>query len=185
MPHVTNTGADTLTVSDASLSVGNAAMFARTNNCSGLASGASCTVGVTFTPSSIGAKTAILSIAHNAAGSPSTVALSGSGVAPSGAVLSMPTTVDFGQVRAGQTRSQNVRVTNTGNAPLVIGVLEMTGPFTATRGNCPASLAPGRNCNLSVTFTATGTAGPREGTLKVNSNATNSPTSAALTGSVR
>jgi Ca2+-binding RTX toxin-like protein len=182
---VTNTGTGDLTVDDATLSGTDAAMFGRSNGCTGaLAPNASCTVDVTFTPASDGAKTATLSIAHNAAGTPSTVALSGSGVAPAGAVLSLPATVDFGQVRLNQTRTQNVRATNTGTAPLVIGVLETTGPFTATRGNCPTSLAAGRNCNLSVTFRPT-VAGAHTGTLTVNSNATNSPTIATLTGSGR
>jgi Ca2+-binding RTX toxin-like protein len=182
---ITNTGTANLTVDGATLSGTDAAMFGRSNGCTGaLAPTTSCTVDVTFTPSSAGEKAATLTITHNAAGSQSTVALSGSGVAPSGAVLSLPATVDFVQVRLNQTRTQNVRATNTGTAPLVIGVVETTGPFTATRGNCPASLAPGRNCNLSVSFRPT-VAGPHTGTLTVNSNATNTPTRANLTGTGR
>jgi Ca2+-binding RTX toxin-like protein len=183
---ITNTGTGDLTVSGATLSGTDAAMFGRTNGCTGaLAPAASCTVGVTFTPTSVGAKSATLSIVHDAAGSPSAVALSGTGVAPAGAVLSMPATVDLGTVRLNQTRNQNVRVANTGSQPLVIGVVETTGPsFSATRGNCPASLAPGRNCSLSVSFRPS-VAGAHTGTLTVHSNATNAPTTAALTGNGR
>jgi Ca2+-binding RTX toxin-like protein len=182
---VTNTGTGELTVDGATLSGTDAAMFGRSNGCTGaLAPNTSCTVDVTFTPTSTGGKTASLSIAHNAAGSPSTVALTGSGVAPAGAVLSMPASVDFRTVGLNQTRTQNVRVANTGTAPLVIGVLDMTGPFTATTGNCPASLAAGRHCNLSVSFRPT-VVGAHTGTLTVNSNATNNPTTATLTGSGR
>ncbi len=45
-----------------------------------LAAGGSCTIGVVFTPSANGARTATLNIADNATGSPQTVALSGTGV---------------------------------------------------------------------------------------------------------
>jgi parallel beta-helix repeat protein len=55
--------------------------FAQTNTCgTSLAAGASCTVGVTFRPTATGARSGTLSIASNAAGSPATVALSGTGV---------------------------------------------------------------------------------------------------------
>jgi Ca2+-binding RTX toxin-like protein len=183
---ITNTGTGDLTVSGVTLSGTHEAMFAQTHNCTvgPLVPGANCTVDVTFRPTSTGAKTASLSIAHDAAGSPSTVALTGSGVAPDGALLSMPATVNFGTVRLNQTRTQNVQVTNTGNQPLLITTVETDGPFTATRGNCPASLAAGGNCNLRVSFRPTSVV-PHSGGLRVVSNALNSPTIATLTGSGR
>jgi hypothetical protein len=56
--------------------------FGQTNMCnSSLASGASCTVNVTFSPSQTGDLTGTLSVADNAADSPQTVSLSGNGVA--------------------------------------------------------------------------------------------------------
>jgi hypothetical protein len=74
---VTNTG--TATASLSSISAG--APFAETNTCgSSLAASASCTVSVTFTPTTSGAASGNLTVASSAAGSPLTVALSGTGV---------------------------------------------------------------------------------------------------------
>ena len=56
-----------------------AAMFAQTSTCASvLNAGQSCTVSVTFTPTSAGAKAATLSLSSNAATNP-VVALSGTG----------------------------------------------------------------------------------------------------------
>ncbi len=54
-----------------------------------LAVGASCTINVVFTPGANGARTATLNIADNAAGSPQTVALSGTGVTSS-VIITVP-----------------------------------------------------------------------------------------------
>jgi hypothetical protein len=54
--------------------------FTQTNTCaSSIAANASCTVNVSLTPTASGARTGALTIASNAANSPSTVALSGTG----------------------------------------------------------------------------------------------------------
>ena len=67
----------------ATLSITNIAAggsFAETNTCSStLASGASCTINLTFTPTASGSVTGTLSVTDNASGSPQTVALSGTG----------------------------------------------------------------------------------------------------------
>jgi alpha-1,3-glucanase-like protein/F5/8 type C domain-containing protein/centrosomal CEP192-like protein len=74
---VTNTGASAAT--GASVSV--TGDFTQTNNCgSSIAANGSCTVNVTFAPTSGGALTGTLSVASSAPESPLTVALSGTGV---------------------------------------------------------------------------------------------------------
>jgi len=63
-------------------SVATTANFEQTNDCAtDLASGASCTVNVTFTPTATGSVFGTLTIADGAPGSPHTVSLSGNGVA--------------------------------------------------------------------------------------------------------
>jgi len=190
---VVNTGTANLNVTGVTVTGADAEQFAGTPAavCATLAPNASCTVSVTFTPTSEGAKSATLAIAHNAAASPTTVALTGNGVVapPPAAVASLPTTVDFGIRRVGQTRTQNVQVTNTGTADLEISDVTATetsagATFTATRGDCPQFLAPGRSCRLSVSYTPLA-AGPHTGTLTVTSNDSNSPTTAGLTGTGR
>jgi len=58
------------------------ANFAETDNCSGtsLASGANCTVNVTFTPNATGVFNGTISVSDNAPGSPQTVSLNGTGI---------------------------------------------------------------------------------------------------------
>ncbi len=57
--------------------------FAQTNNCgTSLAVGVACTITVTFSPTVAGTRTGLLSVSDNAAGSPHSVALSGTGSAP-------------------------------------------------------------------------------------------------------
>jgi hypothetical protein len=73
---LTNYGAATLDIG----SIAASSSFAETDTCvSSLASGASCTVSVTFTPGGSGAVSGTLSITDDAAGSPQKVSLSGTG----------------------------------------------------------------------------------------------------------
>ena len=75
-----NTGTTALTISSFAVSDGNANDFVQNNNCgSSVASGATCTIVVLFTPSAIGARAAALSITDGSTGSPQTVSLSGTG----------------------------------------------------------------------------------------------------------
>jgi hypothetical protein len=74
---VSNPGSSAASVSSVSVS----GPFSQANTCgSSIAAGGSCTVGVTFAPTSGGDLTGTLSVATSAPGSPLTVALSGTGV---------------------------------------------------------------------------------------------------------
>jgi hypothetical protein len=73
---ITNTGGSPLTVTGATAS----AQFGATNTCTtALSTGQSCTVSVTFSPTSTGTINGTLMISDNAANSPQTVSLSGLG----------------------------------------------------------------------------------------------------------
>jgi hypothetical protein len=87
---VTNPGSSPAAVSSISVT----GPFSQTNNCGGsIAAGGSCTVQVTFAPTSGGPQTGTLSVATNAPGSPLTVALSGTGVtATTNLALNRPVT---------------------------------------------------------------------------------------------
>jgi subtilisin family serine protease len=76
---VSNTGNAALTISAVTLTGVDASQFSQSNNCSSVAAGSSCAISVTFTPTSTGSKSASISISHNASGSPTTIALTGSG----------------------------------------------------------------------------------------------------------
>jgi hypothetical protein len=78
---LTNTGSAALSISNLAVVGANLGDFVEiADTCRGsVAAGGSCTIGVTFTPSAGGERTAALSITDNAPGSPQTVSLSGAG----------------------------------------------------------------------------------------------------------
>ena len=83
---VTNPGSGAVSMS----SIGVTGPFGESNNCgTSLAAGASCTVGVTFSPTAAGSATGTVSVNSSAAGSPLTVALTGTGVATTSTNLAL------------------------------------------------------------------------------------------------
>src|SRR5438876_137522 len=122
---LTDNGSLPLSISNIALAGTNATDFAQTNTCpigsNTLASGSSCTISVTFTPGATGARSASLTFTDNAAGSPQSVALSGTGFTPAPAVSLNPTSVSFGNQNVGSsTQAQTVTQTNSRTMPLSI-----------------------------------------------------------------
>ncbi|GAA0928507.1 hypothetical protein GCM10009554_10080 [Kribbella koreensis] len=75
--------------------------------------------------------------------------------------------------------AQAVTVTNTGSLAASVSSVTVSGDYTQTN-NC-GSIAVNASCTVNVSFRPTAS-GTRSGTLTVNSNATNSPTTVALSG---
>jgi hypothetical protein len=175
-----NTGNAALTLTGVSVTGANSSDFRETSHCgSSLPAGGSCTVDATFTPSAGGVRTANLSIADTAPGSPQLVALVGAGGAPI-ATLS-PTSLIFSAQTVGTSSApQTVTLTNTGSGPLNITQISATGDFSQTN-TCSTSLAVGSACQISVTFTPT-TAGNRTSIVTIADNASGSPQTVALLG---
>jgi len=186
---ITNTGTANLTVSGVSLTGTDNGQFAQTNTCSAaIAPNATCTVSVTFTPTSTGGKIATLSIAHDATGSPHTVALSGVGTAP-GIGVSVPS-ITFGDLMVDSTSAaQTITLSNPGTADLVFTdggatAITITGANAnqfARTTTCGASLAPSATCTVSATFTPTST-GEKTAAIAIAHSAVGSPTTVALSG---
>jgi hypothetical protein len=98
-----------------------------------------------------------------------------------------PSSLAFGDQAVSTTSPpQIVALTNTnsGTGPLNISSIAITGAnfgdFSQTN-NCPASLAVGANCQISVTFAPTAL-GVRNASLAVTDNAPSSPQSIPLSG---
>lgn len=73
-----NPNGPTITVSSVTFSGGDASVFSETDNCVGsVVNGGSCTINITFTPTSNGTKTTNLVIIDNASGSPRTIVVTG------------------------------------------------------------------------------------------------------------
>jgi Abnormal spindle-like microcephaly-assoc'd, ASPM-SPD-2-Hydin len=174
---LSNIGTATLTITTISTS----GDFAQSNNCgTSLPAGTSCAISVTFTPTASGSRSGTLSITDNAAGSPQTVSLSGTGIAPL-ATLSLDS-LNFGNQNAGTTSPpRSITLTNSGTAAMTITSISTSGDFAQTN-NCGASLAVGASCTINVTFTPT-TTQSRIGTLSVTDNASGSPQTVSLSGS--
>lgn len=181
---VTNTGTASLVVSGVSLTGAYQLDFPISSTCGTVAPGATCSISVSFRPTIAGTETATLAIAHNAIGSPTTVALSGVGAV--NAVLSVAASLDFGPQRINTNTTKQFTITNTGTAALVFAASPIGtsgGAFiNPSMGNCPATLGPGRSCKASITFRPTAIT-TYAGTLTLTGAALNSPVVVALTGS--
>ena len=80
---LTNSGNAALSITGISVGGTNPSDFQQTNSCgSGVVPGGNCSIGVTFTPSATGSRSATLSIGDNSTGSPQFVSLAGTGVPP-------------------------------------------------------------------------------------------------------
>ena len=186
---LTNTGNAPLHVGTVTITGTNANQFAKgVDGCTGatIAVSGMCDVHVTFQPTTTGAKAATLNVPSDAPTSPQTASLTGTGIQQLGASLS-PTTKDYGSVVVNATSSdQTFTLTNTGNAPLHVGTVTITGTnanqFAKGVDGCTgATIAVSGMCDVHVTFQPT-TTGAKAATLNVPSDAPTSPQTASLTG---
>src|SRR5207302_1040412 len=135
---------------------------------------------VQFAPTATGSVSGSLSLVSNAPNSPSTIALSGTGVQPQLSVA--PPSVSFGNVLVGSTGVQNLTLTNSGSANLTIAQGSVTGAgFSISGLTFPLTLPPGQSSTFSVQFAPT-TTGSASGGISLVSDAPNSPSTIALSG---
>ena len=152
---LTNTGATSLTISQLSVS-GAGYSLSGLATPSTIAAGASATFSALFAPTTAGSLPGTITIISNAPGSPSTVALSGTGVAGTVTLSANPTSLAFGNVNAGTTSSKSVTLTNSGTANVTISQVTVSGKDVTTSGvTTPVTLAPGQNQTLNVAFKPT------------------------------
>src|SRR3954451_16208642 len=174
---LSNSGSVTLMISSVTAS----GDFTQGNTCAAsLKKHESCTVSVSFKPSSAGSRTGIVSIIDNAPGSPHQISLNGTGaqLLPQAAVA--PSALQFGDITVqSQSAVQMLTLANTGTAPLVISDISASGDFTRTTG-CGASVAAGSSCKIQVSAKPT-SAGMCVGALTITDNAPGSPHVVTLT----
>jgi hypothetical protein len=174
---LTNTGSATL-----NLSISASGDFSQTNTCgTSVMAAANCTISVTFTPAATGTLTGTLSITDNAPGSPQTVPLNGVGTA----VKVTPASLNFGSVTVGQTSSPKIaKVTNVATAAMKITGITVAGSASGDykeTTTCGSSLAAGKSCTITVTFTPTAK-GTRKASVSISDNGGGSPQRIGLTG---
>jgi outer membrane protein OmpA-like peptidoglycan-associated protein len=152
---------------------------------------ATCTVDVALSPTSVGAKSATLSFADDAAGSPHTVALTGHGTAAGFAAT--PVSHDFGDVTVGDASAvETITVANDSEgpdgAPLTFNADAVTlagadaGEFEIAGDGCSATIVyPGESCTVDVRFVPTA-AGAKSAEVQFADNAPDSPQTVPVTG---
>ena len=132
---VANIGGAALAISNIVISGGNTGDFAQTNNCGAtLLAGGSCTINITFSPATTGARSSAVTISDNAPGAPHTIALSGTGtgfaVAPRAAVLMAAQAQQF--TTTGGTVTWSVDGVTGGSASS--GTITSAGVYTSPNG---------------------------------------------------
>jgi hypothetical protein len=150
--------------------------------------GLSCNIGVAFLPASTGLISGNLSFTTNSlnvAASKQSTSLSGTGISgPAPQLTIRPASIAFGNQSLGTaSQAQVVTLTNTGTATLNFTRIGLSGTNTAdfSLNTCPAVLAPGASCSLSVTFIPRAV-GARVASIALTDNLPNSPQAIPLTG---
>ncbi len=176
---LTNTGNTAVALSNFATS---GTGFSQTNTCgSSLASGASCSIMVTFSSSALGTFTGFLTLTSDST-TPVSVALTGTAAGQK--VLSLaPSSLTFSATAGTPTAAQTVTFTNTGNVAVNLTGITLAGSSPSSfnqTSTCGATLAVGASCSASVTFLAA-SPGTYTATLAVGNDAGLS-TSVALSG---
>jgi hypothetical protein len=152
------------------------------NTCgSSLAGNSSCSVTVTYVPTSGGSRSANLSIVDGDPTSPQSVTFSGS----ADAISVSPASVGFGTVAVGKTSPKTVTITNAGTATVTLSPLQISGAnsgdFTLSNNTCGNSMPGTSSCSVTVTFGPLAS-GSRTATLTVTDSDLSSPTKVTLSG---
>jgi hypothetical protein len=152
-----------------------------------LAAKGSCTISLTFTPTTTGAKKGAVIINDSDPTSPQIVGVTGTGTSK---VVLSPTSVAFATTTVSATSaSSKITLTNSTGVSLTLGspALSVTGPFAiATSGTCTNGLVLGTTsstdtCTIEVAFKPT-VVGYASGTLSITDSDVTSPQTVALSG---
>ena len=195
---VSNPGTAALSIASLAVAGANAADFGVVagGSCAAGASvapGGNCSVLVRFQPTAAGSRAASLSIAHNAAGGSSSVAMSGTAtVAPQPTISLSSNASAFPSTALGTTSPvQTITVANVGGASMTFTGFAVSGaqaaefarPAGAAGGTCASgsALAPSASCTVGIAFSPAAL-GTRGATLTIGSDAANGSPSVALSG---
>ncbi|HUY80563.1 MAG TPA: choice-of-anchor D domain-containing protein [Acidobacteriaceae bacterium] len=164
---IANTGGSTVTITSVTLS-GDFAFVANTCGTSLTAAnttGDSCTVSITFTPTTSGTSTGALTVVDSAG--TQTAQLAGTGMTPATDLLAPASLTFASQTLGTQSASQQVTLTNNGDESVQsITVQSSTTDFVAVN-DCGTTLAGHSSCAILVSFLP-GIIGTDTGTLTVS-----------------
>ena len=137
-----------------------------------LSAGQSASISAVFKPTTGNADTGTIKIASNSEGSPSLVALSGTGTTTGAAALTAtPSSVSFGSVAVGSEATQTIQLANTGSAAVAISKVAFSGTGVSVSGvTAPMTLDGGKSTSLTVTYKPTSPT-TLTGSISITSNA--------------
>ncbi len=153
---LSNTGNAPMLLSGVSIAGANASSFSETNNCgSSVSAGGSCTITVSFTPSTAGPLSGMLSVADNATTSPQSASLAGTGSASDFSLSPSPATQTVNAGGNGMFTVTVAAVSGNLSGPVTLAAAGIPG---ATITFSPASVSSSGASGTSVMTVQTTTA---------------------------
>jgi hypothetical protein len=177
---LTNTGGSNVTISQANVT-GTGFSVTGLSLPATLTPSQTVSFNVKFAPAAAGAVSGNLAILSDASNSPLNIPLSGTGVTP-GQITPNPTSLSFGSVQVGSSKTLTETLTNSGGSSLTISAASATGTgFTLSGLTLPLTLTAGQSTTFSVQF-APAAAGAVSGNVNITSNGANPNLNIALSG---
>jgi hypothetical protein len=147
-----------------------------------LASGATTSFTVGFSPSSSGSVTGSVTLRNSSGTTLVSIAMSGAGGTPTRTLALSTSSLNFGNENVGGSSILGVTLTNTGISSITVSQASASGSgFSVLSGVGGATIAAGQTAVLQVDF-APRASGSVTGTVTVTSNASNSPVSLRVSG---
>jgi hypothetical protein len=147
-----------------------------------IGAGKQSTFNIIFSPKAAGAVSGVVSVMSDLSATPSTVSLSGIGMAATAFLTASTSSLNFGTVAVGKSNALSLTLTNAGNSNVTVSKVSVSGAhYSASGVSGGLILAPGQSATLDATFSPSA-AGSSPGSVTVASNATNSPATITLSG---
>lgn len=174
---ITNNGADTLKISGITSSIG---VFSARPTIRMVLPGQFFKDTLRFAPALVGGYSGRLFVTSNAASSPDTITVSGTGIPLNVVVGLSNSSVNFGSVHVGGFKDTSITITNTGTDTLIISAFTPSNSVFSAR---PAArtVLPGQSFSDTLRFAPT-LPGGSSGRILITSNAATSPDSISVSG---
>src|SRR5215469_6291650 len=180
-----NPGTGSATISSVSVSGGGFSTSGLTLPVT-LAAGGTKNLTLTFAPTAIGAGSGTITLKSSSGAQVLTLNVSGTGLTGTRTISAWPASLNFGNAAIGSAEKLAVTLQNTGNSNLTISGVSVTGlgVSSVSTGLSGSTIAPGQTATLNVTFAPKSAwlTAKMSGSVKISSNATNSPTVITLSG---
>jgi hypothetical protein len=143
--------------------------------------GGSVTFSILFAPQVGGTASGGITVVSNSRNPDLSIALSGTGVS-AGQLTSSATTVNFGSVTVGTSKTLTATLTATGSSVTVSSAASNSSEFSLGGLSFPTTIAAGQSVPFTLIFTPQNS-GTASGSISLSSNAANQPTVETLIGS--